>query len=42
MLSKNRNPNYKFYVSLYTKSFEESAKFFFEKDVKLKEKNLFV
>tara|TARA_B100001540_G_C15736316_1_gene610065 strand:+ start:207 stop:1007 length:801 start_codon:yes stop_codon:yes gene_type:complete len=42
MLSKNRNPNYKFYVSLYTKSFEESAKFFFEKDVKLKEKKLFV
>ena len=29
-----------FYVSNYTKSFEESAKFFFKKDVKLEEKNL--
>ncbi len=33
-------PEYKFYVSNYTKSFEESAKLFFKEDIKLQEVNI--
>ena len=37
----NPNPKYKFYVSNYTKSFEESACYFFKENIVLEEINLF-
>ncbi len=40
MLNEKEIPKYEFYVSNYTKSFEESAKFFFRRKIKLKEINL--
>ena len=38
---RNNSEN-KFYVSNYTKSFEESAKLFFKENIFLEEKNLFI
>jgi glutamate racemase len=40
LLSQKENPKHEFYVSDYTKSFEESTKVFFGDKVKLKEVNL--
>ena len=40
MLNQKRGSKYEFYVSNYTRSFEESAKFFFKREIKLKEINL--
>ena len=40
ILSTKTNPKHEFYVSDYTKSFEESTKVFFGAKVKLKEVNL--
>lgn len=40
LLNKNPKNEHHFYVSNYTKSFGESAKFFFKEDLKLKEVNL--
>jgi len=37
LLNKLKHAEYHFYVSNYTKSFEKSAKFFFQEDLKLKE-----
>lgn len=42
LLTKNKNPEFKFYVSNYTKSFENSAYFFFKENILLEEVNLFV
>ncbi len=39
--NNNPNPEYKFYVSNYTKSFEESACYFFKENIELEEINLF-
>jgi glutamate racemase len=39
-LNDNTKTEHNFYVSNYTKSFEESAKFFFREDLKLEEVNL--
>ena len=33
----NNDPLYDFYVSNYTKSFENSARYFFKENIKLKE-----
>ena len=41
LLNKNKKSKHHFYVSNYTESFEKSAEFFFEKDIKLEEINLF-
>ena len=38
--NKEKSPKYNFYVSNYTKSFENSARFFFKEDVILKEVSL--
>ena len=38
--NKEKSPTYNFYVSNYTKSFENSARFFFKEDVILKEVSL--
>jgi glutamate racemase len=40
-INKSNKSEYKFYVSNYTKSFEESAKLFFKENIFLEEKNLF-
>ena len=40
MLNQQKGSKYEFYVSNYTRSFEESAKFFFKREIKLKEINL--
>ena len=40
-INNSNKSNYKFYVSNYTKSFEESAKLFFKENIFLEEKNLF-
>ena len=37
LLNNTTETKHQFYVSNYTKSFEESAKFFFKEDIKLKE-----
>ena len=42
LLNDNAKTRHHFYVSNYTKSFEESAKFFFREDLKLEEENLWV
>ena len=41
LLNNIIEPKHRFYVSNYTKSFEQSAKFFFKEDIKLQELNLF-
>ena len=41
LLNNSKTTQHHFYVSNYTKSFEQSAKFFFKEDVKLEEVNLF-
>ena len=41
LLNNRGNPKHHFYVSNYTKSFEKSAKFFFQGYLKLEEINLF-
>lgn len=40
LLSNKRSSKHHFYVSNYTKSFEKSAQFFFQKDIKLEEVTL--
>ena len=40
LLNDNTTTEHHFYISNYTKSFEESAKFFFKEDLKLEEMNL--
>ena len=42
LLNNNTKTEHHFYVSNYTKSFEKSAKFFFRKDIKLEEVNLWI
>ena len=42
LLNDSTKTEHHFYVSNYTKSFGESAKFFFREDLKLKEVNLFI
>lgn len=42
LLNTNSKTEHHFYVSNYTKSFGESAKFFFKEDLKLEEMNLWV
>ena len=41
MLNGTKKKTYSFFVSNYTKSFEESAKFFFKENIALEEVNLF-
>jgi len=41
LLNNTKETKHHFYVSNYTKSFEQSAKFFFKEDIKLEEINLF-
>jgi len=41
LLNNSKTTKHHFYVSNYTKSFEQSAKFFFKEDLKLEEVNLF-
>ena len=41
MLNGTKKKTYSFFVSNYTKSFEESAKFFFKENIALEEINLF-
>ena len=41
LLNDSLKTKHHFYVSNYTKSFEQSAKFFFKEDIKLEEVNLF-
>ena len=41
LLKESSDTEHHFYVSNYTKSFEESAKFFFKEDLKLEEVSLF-
>ena len=39
LLSENKQPEYIFYVSNFTSSFEKSARFFFQEEIQLKEIN---
>ena len=41
LLNNSKTTKHHFYVSNYTKSFEQSAKFFFKEDIKLEEVSLF-
>ena len=40
LLNNISNPKYRFYVSNFTKSFENSARFFFQENLKLEEVNI--
>ena len=42
LITTNKKKEHRFYVSNYTKSFEKSAKFFFQEKIKLEEVNLSV